>query len=167
MGLRVCILEDQYGFILHQMVMQRQTDDRVAVPMVYEAKKRFPDLRSCSFDKGFYTPKNREKLQGILDKVILPKKGKLSAKDKEIEYSEDFIELRRRHSGVESAINALENHSLDRCPDHGLVGFKRYVALAVLARNIQILGNIIQQRELKRQKRREKLRRNPRYRMAA
>jgi hypothetical protein len=41
---------------------------------------------------------------------------------------------------VESAINALENHGLDRCLDHGIDGFKRYVSLAVLARNIQILG---------------------------
>jgi hypothetical protein len=31
---------------------------------------------------------------------------------------------------VESAINALEAHGLDRCPDHGLAGFQRYVALA-------------------------------------
>jgi hypothetical protein len=26
---------------------------------------------------------------------------------------------------VESGINALENHGLDRCPDHGINGFKR------------------------------------------
>ena len=57
---------------------------------------------------------------------------------------------------MESCINALENHGLDRCRDHGLKGFKRYVGLAVLARNIQILGHIFQQRQLKRQKRLER-----------
>jgi hypothetical protein len=36
------------------------------------------------------------------------------------------------------------------------LGFKRYVALAVLARNIQNLGNIIQQKELKGRARKEK-----------
>jgi len=46
------------------------------------------------------------------------------------------IRLRHQHSAVESAINALEQHGLDQCPDHGITGFKRYVALAVLARNI-------------------------------
>ena len=76
------------------------------------------------------------------------------AKDKEIEKSEEFVEFRRKHSAVESAINALENHGLDRCLDHGLHGFKRFVALAVVARNLQILGHLIQQKELKRQKRR-------------
>ena len=90
-----------------------------------------------------------------MDYVILPKKGRLSAKDKEIERSEEFVLSRRKHSAVESSINALENHGLDRCLDHGLHGFKRYVALSVLARNMQILGHLIQQKELRRQKRRK------------
>lgn len=154
LGLKVCVLKDQNGFILYHRVMLGQTDDKVAVAMVQEAKARFPCLISCSFDKGFYTPQSRKELGKILDHVILPKKGRLSAKDKEIEHSEEFVTARRRHSSVESSINALENHGLDRCLDHGLHGFKRYVALAVVARNIQILGHLIQQKELKRQKRR-------------
>jgi IS5 family transposase len=159
LGVRVCILDDQYGFILHYQVMEKQTDDKVAVSMVKEAKEKFPGLSMCSFDKGFYTPMNKEELKKLLDTVILPKKGKLSSSDKEVEYSEEFIQARRKHSAVESAINALENHGLDRCPDNGTAGFKRYVALAVLARNIQILGNIVQQKALKRQRRIEKLER--------
>jgi IS5 family transposase len=157
LGLRVCILEDQYGFVLYHHVMQKQTDDRVALLMVDEAKARFPELNSCSFDKGFYTPLNREELQQRLDHVILPKKGKLSLQDKELESSETFVQGKRKHSGVESAINALENHGLDRCPDRGLEGFQRYVGLAVLARNIQILGHMLQQNQIKRQKRIAKL----------
>lgn len=157
LGLRVCILEDQYGFILHHLVMENQTDDKVSVIMIQEAKEKFPNLTGCSFDKGFYSPSNREELMILLDKLILPKKGKLSSVDQGIEYAEEFIQGRRQHSAVESAINALENHGLDRCPDNGIGGFKRYVALAVLARNIQILGNIVQQKELKHQQRIEKL----------
>ncbi len=153
LGLKVCILEDEYGFILHHHVMQEETDDKVAVAIVKEAKEGFPELNSCSFDKGFYSPANRKELTGLLDKVVLPKKGKLSEKDKEVEHSEEFIRAKAQHSAVESAINALENHSLDRCPDHGMNGFKRYVSLAVLGRNIQILGNIVQQKAIKRQKR--------------
>jgi hypothetical protein len=34
-------------------------------------------------------------------------------------------------------------------------GFERYVALSVLALNIQILGHLLQQKELKTQKRRK------------
>ena len=135
--------------------MQQQTDDKVAAIMVQGAKDRFENLVGCSFDKGFYSPDNQRELANILDYVILPKKGRLSAKEKQIEHSEEFIESRRKHSAVESSINALENHGLDRCLDHGVHGFKRYVALSVVGRNIQILGYLLQQKELKRQKRRK------------
>ena len=154
LGLKVCVLEDQYGFILHHKVMEKESDEKVAIPIVAETKDRFPELNSCSFDKGFHSPSNRVQLGAMLDKVVLSKKGKLSLKDKEIEHSEGFIQARYQHSAVESAINAVENHGLDRCLDHGIKGFKRYVALAVVGRNIQILGNIIQKRELKRLKKR-------------
>ena len=157
LGLRVCVLEEQHGFILHHMVMEHITDEKVALPMVQEAKRRFPNLTSCSFDKGFYTPENRIKLGVIIEGVIMPKKGKLTGKDLEIETSEEFIKEKAKHSTVESAINALENHGLDRCPDHGIEGFKRYVALAILGRNVQILGHIIQQKELKTERRRQKV----------
>jgi hypothetical protein len=157
LGLRVCILKDQFGFVLHHHIMEKQTDDKIAIPMVTEAKIMFASLIGCSFDKGFYTPDNKEKLKEILEHTVLPKKGKLSGVDKEEEHSEEFLQARRKHSAVESAINALENHGLDRCRDHGIDGFKRYVALAVLARNIQILGHMIQQEELKRRQLRKRV----------
>ena len=157
LGLKVSVVSDQYGFILHHRVMQKQTDEEIAVPIIKETKERFSTLSSCSFDKGYYSPQNQEGLKEILDIVILPKKGKLSQKDKEREYTEEFRTSRKEHSAVESSINALENHALDRCPDHGIYGFKRYVGLAVLARNLQILGNIVQEKARKTQKRREKL----------
>ena len=65
-----------------------------------------------------------------------------------LEQADAFARARRAHSGVESAINAQEVHGLDRCPDHGINGFKRYVALAVLARNIHRIGAILWQHEL-------------------
>lgn len=147
LGLRVCVLEDQHGFILHHRVMERETDDKVAVPMVEQTRARFPEMSVCSFDKGFHSPENQRELREHLDLVVLPKKGRLSAKDKEHEYSEDFITARRRHAAVESAINALEVHGLDRCLDRGLDGFKRYIALAVVARNIQKLGAVLRKSE--------------------
>jgi len=156
LGLKVCIVKDQFGFLLHHRVMQKQTDDQIAVPIIKETKERFPQLISCSFDKGFHSPDNQKELAVLLDKVILPRKGKLSAINKEIETSEEFKEARRKHSAIESSINALENHGLDRCLDHGIHGFKRYVSLAVVARNIQLLGHILQQKQLQRMQRLER-----------
>ena len=158
LGLRVGIVEDQYQFILHHRVMDKETDDKVATPMIRATQERFPDFKMCSFDKGYYSSENKAALSAMLERVVMPKKGNLSRKDAKEERSEEFVRMRRQHSAVESAINALENHGLDRCPDHGIYGFKRYVALAVLGRNLQRLGHILQQKELKRQGQRERQR---------
>ncbi len=153
LGLPVCIVEDQFGFILNYHVMQHEKDVEIAVPITKDTKDKFPNLVSCSYDKGFHSPSNQIDLREIIEDVILPKKGKCSVKEGELEHSANFRQHRRRHSAVESAINALGNHSLDRCPDHGIEGFKRYVSFAVVACNLQILGNLLHQRERKRQKR--------------
>ncbi len=60
----VCILEDQDQFILPTTSCGR------------EAKKRYPSLRSCSMDRGFYTPANRQKLDALLDLNVMPRKGR-------------------------------------------------------------------------------------------
>ena len=120
LGVRVCILEDQYGFILHHQAMEKETDDKVAVAMVTSAQNKFSDLKGCSFDKGFYTPDNKKNLKNMLNILVLPKKGRCNKAECEEEKTEDFIRLKRKHSAVESAINGLENHGLDRCPDHGI-----------------------------------------------
>ena len=153
LGVKVCILEDQHGFILHHQVMQQQTDDQVTVEMVTQAKKRFPKLNVCSFDKGFHSKANQIALKEQLDLVVLPRKGKLSQVAKEEEQAPEFVKARRAHSAVESAINALEVHGLDVCPDHGIDGFKRYVALAVLARNIHRIGDIVWRQDSEREQR--------------
>jgi hypothetical protein len=146
LGLKVCILEDHHRFILHHQVMEKQTDDQVAISMVEESQAKFPALLAVSFDKGFHSPANREKLDEILELAALPKKGRHSATDRERETAPEFVETRRKHSAVESAINGLEHFGLDLCPDHGIKGFKRYVALAVLARNIHRLGVVVRER---------------------
>ena len=148
LGVKVCILEDQHQFILHHQVMEQKGDDQVTVSMVVEAKARFPRLNVCSFDKGFHSPENQTALKEQLALVVLPRKGKLSAPARAIEQSKEFINARHAHSAVESAINGLEVHGLDRCPDHGIAGFKRYVALAVVARNIHRIGAILAERAL-------------------
>lgn len=150
LGLRVCIMEDSHGFILHSHVMQGTTDDKVAVPMVKATQKNFPSFNASSFDKGFHSPENQKDLKSLIGQVVLPKKGKLSKADQEREYAPDFKQAKRQHSAVESAINALEVHGLDKCLDHGIVGFERYVALAVLSRNVLQVGMIIRNKERQR-----------------
>jgi hypothetical protein len=158
LGIRVSIVEDQYQFILHHQVMERQTDDKVAVSLIEATQQRFADLKTCSFDKGFHSPSNQVELAKRLDVVVLPSKGRPAKKVREREQSAAFRQARNQHAAVESAINALQVHGLDCCPDHGIEGFKRYVSLAILARNIQRLGEVLMYRHRKRQARMERQR---------
>jgi IS5 family transposase len=147
LGLRVAVVEDQHRFILHHQVMVKTTDDQIAVALVEHTQTRFPAVKAMSFDKGFHSPGNQTELKQRLENVILPKKGRLSEADKARESAPGFVRLRRQHSAVESAINALGVHGLDKCPDHGIAGFKRYVALAIVARNIQRQGAVLREQE--------------------
>ena len=157
LGVKVCILEDENQFILHHLVMEKQTDEQVAIAMVDGAEKNFGKLGSVSFDKGFHSKNNQETLKKKLELLVLPRKGKLSKAAQEMESEESFRKARRQHSAVESAINSLEVHGLDKCPDYGIDNFKRYVALAVVGRNIQRIGVILKTKEaqkIKKQKNR-------------
>jgi len=153
LGLRVNVVEDRDRFILHHQVMEKATDDQVAIAMVDETLQRFPRLRAISMDKGFHSPTNQTALKERLECVVLPKKGRRSQADKARESEPEFSQLRKEHSAVESAINALEQHGLDKCPDHGIEGFKRYIGLAVVARNIQRLGAVLRQQEHEKEER--------------
>ncbi len=153
LGLRVNLIEEQHQFILHHQVMRRQSDEKVAVEIVEETKKRFPELAVVSWDKGAHSPQNQRELKALPDLVVLPKKGRLSQADRQREDSREFKLLRRQHSAVESAINALAAQGLDRYPDHGIKGFERYVALAVLAKNIHRLGTVLREQQKERQRR--------------
>jgi hypothetical protein len=147
LGIRMCIMEDTHGFILHHRVMQKETDDKIALEMVNATQLNFPSFNACSFDKGFHSLENQQQLKEKLEHVVLPKKGRLSSADKVREYDEEFVQAKKQHSAVESAINALQVHGLNKCPDHGIDGFERYAALAVLSRNIQQIGCIVRDRE--------------------
>ena len=167
LGVRVGILEDQHGFILHHRVMEKETDDQVAVPMVVGTKAAFPNLSSCSFDKGFHSAGNQKELSELLETVAMKRKGKLSNKAKELQTSEDFKKAANKHAAVESAINALEVHGLGKCFDHGIDGLRRYTALGVLARNIHRIGDILHKKNQKRLARQNKVCGNDQHLLAA
>ncbi len=82
LGLRVCVLQDQFGFTLHHLVMEKQTDDQVTVPIAEGAKQRFPQVSQVSYDRGFWSKENLEKLEELLDRAVLPKKGRWSEQDR-------------------------------------------------------------------------------------
>lgn len=151
LGHNVLITTDQFHFILDHNVMVNQRDPSQPIELSTRLAKRFGEgycLESISFDKGFYSQLAYEQLAKAFKTVVMPKKGKLS-KQLQQQYSEsEFVALRNKHSAVESNINEVEHAGLNRVPDKGLYGFKKYVALGVLAYNLKRLGRIVIEKKL-------------------
>ena len=85
LGVPVCVLEDQHQFILRHHVQHEGGDKDMIVSFLEEAKQRYPTLASCSTDRGFYTPENREKLDNLLELNAMPRKGRHRPADRERE----------------------------------------------------------------------------------
>jgi hypothetical protein len=152
LGHLILITTDQYHFIVDYKIMEGEKDASQIKSLNERLKTKFADktIFSHSFDKGFYSKINLETLQQSgIEHVILPKKGKLSKVEKERESTKEFKEWRYAHSAVESNINMLEHHGLNRCMDKGLHGYKRCAGLSVLAYNLHRLGNVLLAKEKK------------------
>lgn len=145
LGHKILVTSDQWGFIVDSMVVEKQADVSLAIPLADRLLGCYGEgvIKGISFDKGFYKKENKELLGLYIPMVIMPKKGKKNKAEQEEESGKTFKKLRHKHSAVESDINRLEHHGLDRCPDKGLHGFKRYCAMGVLAANLHKLGNML------------------------
>lgn len=168
LGHLLLITTEQNQFIVDYKVMENEKDVSQIVSLTKRIKNNFPEkkINSHSFDKGFFSKENGELLKSAgIANVILPKKGKLNQLEKEKESDKTYKALRNAHSAIESNINMLEHHGLNRCADKGLHGYKRYVGISVLAYNLHILGNHLLAQERKKEKKRETER--ARYRQAA
>lgn len=158
LGHLVLITTDQYQFIVDYKVMEKQKDAKQVSDLCERIKKNYAGKKiySHSFDKGFWSKDNHTTLkEAAIEQVILPKRGRHSKEDKEREGAPAFKKLRNAHSAVESNINMLEHHGLNRCMDKGLRGYKRCVGLSVLAYNLHIMGNALKAKELEAEAKRE------------
>jgi IS5 family transposase len=159
LGHLLLITTDQHHFIIDYKIMLGGKDVSQIESLSERLQQKFTGRKiySHSFDKGFHSKDNFETLQQSgIEHVILPKRGKLNKEEKERESDKQFRQLRYAHSAVESNINMLEHHGLNRCMDKGLHGYKRCVGVSVLAYNLHHLGNILLTKERKLEERREK-----------
>ena len=152
LGLPVCVLEDQYQFILQHEVLLTGGDSEMIVPFLKRAKARYPTMASCSMDKGYYSASNRQELDELLELNVMPKKGPRSRQDRQREQAPGFAEARRQHPAIESAINNLNQRGLSLIRTHGEQGFVRTVALVVVAANVHRLGLLLKEKEKRRRR---------------
>ena len=126
-------------------------DKAQPIPLAGRLKKRFAAdyvLGSISFDRGFYSLLAKKALQKEFGEVVMPKNSKKTLQQEIEEEAKTFVALRKKHSAVESNINELEHGGVNRVPDKGLEGFKKYVAMGVLAYNLKRLGKMVMQEQL-------------------
>ncbi len=158
LGVPVAIIEDQYPFILGHEILWTGTDKDVAFSLTGSVQEQFPSLRECSYDRGFYSPEVREKLDEMLDVNAMPKKGRMTKEEQERQSDPAFQRARKRHPGVESALNNLDHRGWNLVRETSREGFARVVATAILAANVHRLGRLLREQEIiKKAKRRRKL----------
>jgi transposase, IS5 family len=142
LGHRLLVATDQDQLIQDYDVPVGEVDVDQSVPVADRLLRRYGEgsLASLSFDKGFTREEDRELLSLYVPRVVMPKRGKKNAAETARESEKRFVALRRKHSAVESEINSLEHHGLNRCLDVGLGGYLRYVGCGVLAYNLHVIG---------------------------
>ena len=149
LGHRLLIATDQHQLIQDDDVPVGGAEVDQSVPVADRLLARYGagSLASLSFDKGFTRTEDRELLSLYVPTVVMPKRGKKNADETAHESTPTFVALRRQHSAVESEINSLEHHGLNRCLDVGLAGYRRDVGFGVLSYNLHVIGRKLLARE--------------------
>jgi transposase, IS5 family len=149
LGHRLLVATDQQQLIQDYAVLMKEAevDQSIAVTDRLLGRHGAGSVASVSFDKGFTRAADRELLSLYVPEVVMPKRGKKNAAEVERENGKRFVALRKQHSAVESEINSLEHHGLNRCLDVGLPGYLRYVGYGVMSYNLHVIGRELLARE--------------------
>jgi len=157
-GHKIFLHQSESGFIVDWAIMQRGAKDSEQIkPSIERIKNKYSIVfDSGSYDKGFYTPDNKENLTKLFKKemVVIPKKGKLNKEETEKESSKLFKKLRFFRARIESLISSLvRGNGMGLCPDKGMKKYKTYIASCILSRNLHTLGKyLLETEDLKLQK---------------
>jgi len=142
LGHKLLLATDQQQLIQDYAVLRGEAEVDQSIPVTDRLLGRYGagSVASLSFDKGFTRTADRELLSLYVPEVVMPKRGKKNAAETERENGQKFVALRQQHSAVESAINSLEHHGLNRCLDVGIKGYQRYVGYGVMSYNLHVIG---------------------------
>lgn len=145
-GRLVLVYEDAAGFISHYHLMDRDAADAdVVVDQTRIVQERHRgEIQDASFDRGFFSQENSNSLNEIIDHLCLPPKHRNQYSEFMQTATLRIKQSRQRHSGIESAIGALQSgNGLERCRDRTETGLERYLGLAILGRNMHMLGKLL------------------------
>jgi len=144
-GRKIWLDEVDGGIVTRWDVLDGNASDKLQwVPSLDAHQQLFgKPPTQASADRGVFSSDNEieAKNQGI-KKVVLAKPGKKSEKRRQHEKQPWFRRARKWHNGVEGRISVLKRcYNLDRCLNHGLDGFHRWVGWGIIAHNLNKVGS--------------------------
>jgi len=139
-GRTLQLVQDRSGVILHYEIHQGNPSDKTQlIGLVRQTKKRLGVMpKEVAADRGFYSSDNVGELRNIgVQKVGIPKVGRLSARETRRQRAKWFRELERFRCGLEVAISLLKRRfSLGRVLARGSPGTAIWTGWAIFAYNL-------------------------------
>jgi IS5 family transposase len=143
-GHKIWLNEVDGGLVSHYRILDgNPSDEQQWKPSLKAHIKTFQHPpEQASADRGLSSEANEQTAHDLgVKHVIIPKRGYRSKERLKYEHKIWFVKGRHWHAGVEGRISVLKRaHGLGRCLAHGLNGFQGWVAWAVIAGNLAVLG---------------------------
>jgi IS5 family transposase len=139
-GRTLQLVQDSSGVILHYEVHRGNPSDRTELLSVIRQTKTSLDIKpkELAADRGYYSAENVLKLgKAGIEKVGIPKVGRLSRKEKTHQRTRWFRQLQRFRCGIEASISMLKRKfSLGCVLARGSPGTAIWTGLAIFAYNL-------------------------------
>jgi IS5 family transposase len=143
-GRKLWLAEVEGGIVSEVRILDGAPPDSAHVlPSLARHRRQFggpPDL--LTGDRGCSTPAVRAAAATTgVRRVALPQTGRATPTSQARERQSWFRRAYRWRAGIEGRIGVLQQrYGLDRCPDHGDAGIKRWAYLGVLTHNLVIIA---------------------------
>lgn len=139
-GRTLQLVQDSSGVILHYEVHRGNPSDKTELVSVLRQAKSSLGIKpkELAADRGYYSAENVLKLATAgIEKVGIPKLGRLSRKEKRHQRTKWFRQLQRFRCGIEASISMLKRKfGLGRVLARGSAGTAIWTGLAIFAYNL-------------------------------
>lgn len=143
-GHKVWLGEVEGGFIAHYDILDGNpaAEDQWLPTLEHHRQQFGRPPWQASGDRGVHAGDNETDAEALgVKRVVLPKPGYKSQQRRQHEKQRWFRRGRRFHAGVEGRISVISRkYGLDRCRNHGQIGFQQGVGWGVIANNLTALG---------------------------
>ena len=139
-GRTLQLVQDSSGVILHYEVHRGNPSDKTELVSVLRQAKSSLGIKpkELAADRGYYSAENVLKLATAgIEKVGIPKLGRLSRKEKRHQRTKWFRQLQRFRCGIEASISMLKRKfGLGRVLARNSAGTAIWTGLAIFAYNL-------------------------------